>query len=117
MTYPVTFDQPTEVDYCPYCNNRFPLDWMSDEHVIPEVIGGDQRSVIQARKPCNNYMGARVDSALARHSYVRILALIKGLSKKSPNHVEKHPSQARLKNGTWLDGYCFVHFPTATTWQ
>lgn len=66
-TYPVERGA-CDSRYCPYCNTC-PLDGISDEHVIPEAIGGDRRTVIGVCVRCNSNAGATVDALIARHSW------------------------------------------------
>ncbi len=83
---------------------------MTDEHVFPQSIGGDSRTVIRVCATCNSTGGHIVDSFVSRHSWLRLLAVSTG---KLMNRQEKHPSTAVLKDGRHLTGRIyFVHVGT-----
>jgi hypothetical protein len=86
--------------YCPYCNleSSHPL---TDEHVIPQCIGGDRRTVIRVCQPCNSNAGTRIDSQISRFSGLRIMGFWSGNVMK---RQERHESHAILKDGRELDG-------------
>jgi hypothetical protein len=112
MTYDIyddSFRDRTENDYCPYCNGRFPKSEMSEEHVIPQSIGGDSRHAIPACGPCNSFCGKHVDTLLSRHLLIRLLGMT---PRKGPHRLEKHASTGVLKDGTRLEGHFFVEFLT-----
>ena len=52
---------------CIWCRTVRPLAEASDEHVIPEALGADERLVLRDAvcRPCNNGRLARLDQALA----------------------------------------------------
>lgn len=89
--------------YCPYCN-ACPLDRITDEHVIPQCIGGDQRTVIGVCKRCNSEAGDCVDAWVGRHSWLRSMAFSCG---KLMNRQERHESTAVLKDGRRLVGHFY----------
>ncbi len=95
-------------DYCVYCNQRFPQEQMTEEHVIPECVGG-ARLKIPACAKCNNRMGATIDILLARVLMLRIHAMRPG---KSPARHEHHRGMVRLKDKRELHGCLFVEFLT-----
>lgn len=86
--------------YCPYCN-KDDCQVMSDEHIIPKSIGGGDETVIRVCKSCNDVMGGSIDTLLSRHSMLRSVGMRRGLPMK---RQERHPSQAKLKDGRELSG-------------
>lgn len=63
---------------------------MSDEHVIPDSLGGYYH-IYNVCKSCNSYLGKNVDSKLVNHSFskfFRRIHNIKGKSGKKPNPFE-----------------------------
>src|SRR6266849_6117506 len=102
VTYPV--DRGACDDrYCPYCNSC-PLDGVTDEHVYPQSIGGDGRTVIGVCKRCNNKAGANVDVWVSRQSWLKSLAFRSGNLMK---RHEEHESTAKLKDGRMLVGHFY----------
>ena len=87
--------------YCPYCNLLCP-NQLTEEHVIPQCIGGSDNTTIWVCKKCNNYMGSKVDTLLMRHAFLRSRALCYGTL---IGHLERQPTTATLRNGRTLDGY------------
>lgn len=86
--------------YCPYCNLDNRGD-MTDEHVIPKSIGGDQRTIIRVCKPCNDNAGQTVDSLLSSDEWLRLNALLSGVSATRHSKLE---STTTLKDGRRLKG-------------
>src|SRR5438876_7397452 len=108
MTLIATFDVKqgdTDERYCPYCNSC-PLDGMSDEHVFPRSIGGDNRTVIQVCRRCNSTVGHTVDSFVSKHSWLRILAFSSGCLMK---RQERHESVGVLRDGRQLVGRFYLN--------
>lgn len=90
-------------DYCPYCNSVGALE-MTDEHIVPQSIGGDSRTVIRVCKTCNNTIGCVVDTFLSSDSWMRINALfVGGLA----NRHDRLESTTTLKDGRRLEGHFF----------
>jgi HNH endonuclease len=93
-----------EPSYCPYCNATDAVD-LTDEHVIPESIGGDSRTLIRVCKPCNNSVGRDVDTMLSSNGWMRINGLFaRGIAKRQ----DRLESTTTLKDGRKLEGYFFV---------
>lgn len=98
-----TFDVEREAcdeRYCPYCNG-YPLDDMTDEHVFPQSIGGDGRTVIRVCVRCNSRAGHTVDPFISKHSWLRSLAFSSG---NLMRRQERHVSIAVLTDGRRLAG-------------
>jgi hypothetical protein len=95
---------PGEAAYCPYCDG-FPLQDMRDEHVFPQSIGGDSRTVIRVCFDCNSNAGSRIDSLLSRHSALRAISLVQG---SLMNRLERHESTGVLKDGRRLEGHFYL---------
>ena len=89
--------QPAKLDgrYCPYCN-RFPILDMTDEHVYPQSIGGDSRTVIRVCSDCNSRAGQKVDASISRFTSLRIVAVF---ARKFMHRQERHESVGVLKDG------------------
>jgi hypothetical protein len=71
--------------HCIICREQ--KDEFSDEHVIPEGIGGYYH-VYNVCKSCNNHLGTKIDSKLVDHllsKFFRFNNKIKGKSKRLPN--------------------------------
>jgi hypothetical protein len=103
-------------DYCPYCNLDDRKE-MTDEHVIPEEIGGRADFTIRVCKRCNNQLGTRVDSKLTRHVGLRFMAMRAGCYAKRNDRLE---SLVVLQDGTSLFGHSYweelpSNGPTSTT--
>lgn len=112
----IEFEDLTEDDYCAYCNDRYPIEKMTKEHVIPQAINGDNEPIIPACQPCNNKMGHEVDTKLSNHSALRAMS-IKPSEGRGPQRAEKHSSFAKLKNGTILYGHFYTEFSTRDSWR
>jgi HNH endonuclease len=89
--------------YCPYCNTC-PLDGITDEHVIPQSIGGSGRSVIGICSRCNSNAGNMLDTRVSKHSGLRFIAFYSGSLMR---RQEKHQSIATLKDGRKLEGHFY----------
>lgn len=76
----------------------------SDEHVIPDSIGGVYH-IYNVCKICNSYLGRNIDSKLVNHyftSFMRFKENIKGKSGKIPNpfdgtHKLKNDDETKVK--------------------
>jgi hypothetical protein len=98
---------PSKLKYCPYCNNTNSIQ-LTDEHVIPEAIGGDQRTVIKACVDCNSKVGEKIDTLLSRDGWFRLNTLFaKGYAKRQ----DRLQTTTKLKDGRTLEGY-FYFIPT-----
>src|SRR5262249_24869043 len=66
----------SDARYSPYCNG-YPFDEanMTDEHVIPQSMGGDRRTVIRTCKGCNSKTGHVVDDSISRYSFLRAVGI------------------------------------------
>lgn len=91
-------------NYCPYCNLHNCAD-MTDEHVIPQSIGGDERTIIRVCKPCNNKVGHTIDTLLSSDGWLRLNGLFSGSIANRNSRLE---STTTLKDGRQLEGY--IHF-------
>jgi hypothetical protein len=80
------------------------LDALTEEHVIPQSIGGDARTVIKVCARCNSLAGNTVDSWVSKHSWLRAIALCSGNLMK---RQERHESTAILKDGRRLVGHLY----------
>ena len=89
--------------YCPYCN-QYDCEVMSDEHVIPESIGGDDRTVIRVCKSCNDRAGNQLDPQLSSDGWNGVHALFSGVP---IGHRRSLPSTVTLKDGSTLDGVVY----------
>jgi hypothetical protein len=89
--------------YCPYCNRSGRAE-LTDEHVIPRCIGGDERFVIRVCKPCNDTAGHRLDARLCAFTGLRALGWATG---NVMTRHERHPSTGVLIDGRTLDGYFY----------
>jgi len=72
---------------CIICRRKKHQDELSDEHVIPDSIGGVYH-IYNVCKECNSYLGANVDNKLVNHyftSFMRYDLNIKGKKGKIPN--------------------------------
>lgn len=113
--------------YCPYCNTTAAVE-LTDEHVVPESIGGDSRTVIRVCKPCNNTIGGNVDALLSGDGWMRMNGLYAGAVAKRQDRLE---TTTTLKDGRKLEGqFYFIptdkgvrhgfepkkHQPDGTTW-
>lgn len=88
----------------------------SDEHVIPDAIGGHYH-IHNVCKSCNSLLGSKVDSKLVNHKFMEFLRFnnkIKSKSNKLPNPLtgihtnEENPEfkiQLRLNNNDNLSPY------------
>jgi hypothetical protein len=74
---------------------------MTDEHVFPQSIGGDGRTVIRVCSRCNSKAGYTVDPFISKHSWLRSLAFSSGNLMK---RQERHISTGILKDGRQLTG-------------
>jgi hypothetical protein len=90
-------------NYCPYCNQD-DCEVMSDEHVIPKSIGGDNGTVIRVCKSCNDRAGDKLDPQLGSDGWNGVHALFCGVP---ISHRRKLPSTVTLKDGSKLDGIVY----------
>ncbi len=74
---------------------------MSEEHVIPRSIGGDNRTVIMVCKVCNDTMGHSLDTKLSKDGWFKLNALLLG---KPPTHQDRIKTTTKLKGGRTLEG-------------
>jgi len=88
------------MNYCPYCNSH-EVDELTTEHVIPQSIGGDSRTLIEVCRSCNNEVGTRIDSMLSGNEWLRLNALLLG---KTPSRFDRLTSTVTLKDGRILHG-------------
>jgi len=77
---------------------------MTDEHIIPEEIGGRPDFTIRVCRACNNDLGSRVDSKLTRHVGLRFMAMSAGCFAKRNDRLEGF---VNLKDGRQLAGHCY----------
>src|SRR5206468_10161104 len=87
--------------YCPYCNLLCP-NQLTEEHVIPQCIGGSDSTTIWVCQKCNSSMGSKVDPLLTRHAFLRSRALCYGTL---IGRQERQPTTATLRDGRTLEGY------------
>ena len=72
---------------CIICRKEIGQDILSDEHVIPDSIGGYYH-IYNVCKECNSYLGSEIDSKLVNHYlalFMRYSEGIKGKTGKIPN--------------------------------
>ena len=89
---------------CIICRNDTPENGFSDEHVIPDGIGGLYH-IYNVCKQCNSYLGGNVDSKLVNHyftSFMRFNENIKGKTGKIPNpfdgtHKLENDDETKIK--------------------
>lgn len=92
-----------KMGYCPYCSNSNAVD-LTDEHVIPQAIGGDSRTLIRVCKPCNSRIGRDIDAKLSGDGWMRVNGLFaRGIA----NRRDKLETTTTLKDGRKLEGYFF----------
>lgn len=115
-TYKFRETGPRSLMYCPYCN-KHDRDEMTDEHVIPKSIGGGTDTLIRVCKTCNSTIGSKADALLARHSGMRMTAMMSGKASRGPNRQERHRSFGTLKDGTRLRGYVHVEWEDERTFR
>jgi hypothetical protein len=92
---------PPKLDdsYCPYCNSdKKPA--MTDEHIIPQSIGGAEGPRIRVCKDCNDITGGRIDTLILEYPVFRLLLGELG-------RQEKHETTVTLKDGREIEGYSF----------
>lgn len=90
--------------YCPYCNKDHSLQFMTDEHVIPDCINGDRRTVIGACKKCNSRAGELLDPLLCKFNLLRIWGMVTG---RMMNRFERHKSMGELIDRRLLEGFFY----------
>lgn len=72
---------------CIICRKEIGQDILSDEHVIPDSIGGYYH-IYNVCKECNSYLGSEIDSKLVNHYlalFMRYSEGLKGKTGKIPN--------------------------------
>jgi hypothetical protein len=105
---PMILDQDN-IFICPLCYQVFPREQWSGltlEHVPPKAVGG--KGITITCKPCNNNMGANIDSHLAREqNFMDFLEGVPGASWDGTYSVNDLPhrlwaSFARGNKGEWI---------------
>lgn len=89
---------------CIICRNEKEQEELSDEHVIPDSIGGYYH-IYNVCKICNSYLGRKVDSKLVNHyftSFMRYELKIKGKTGNVPNpfdgtHILENDNETKVK--------------------
>lgn len=89
---------------CIICRKEKLQDELSDEHVIPDSIGGIYH-IHNVCKKCNSYLGGNVDNKLVNHyftSFMRHDLNIKGKKGKTPNpfdgtHILENDNETKVK--------------------
>ena len=89
---------------CIICRKEKCQDELSDEHVIPDSIGGVYH-IYNVCKDCNSYLGRNVDNKLVNHyftSFMRYDLNIKGKTGKLPNpfdgtHILINDNETKVK--------------------
>ena len=87
--------------YCPYCNNTYKE--MTDEHIIPQSIGGHHWCLIRVCKKCNSNVGSHIDILLSQHAPFRLMGTL--TQKKLLHKDDRHESKVMLNQGGLLKGY------------
>lgn len=77
-------------EFCPFCDKSSDEIIFSDEHIIPESLGGTL--TIRICKACNDTLGSKVNSLLINSGHIKLAnyaAAIKGKRKTTVNPFEK----------------------------
>lgn len=69
---------------------RQPTTSFSDEHVIPDAIGGYYH-IYSVCKECNSDMGSLVDSKLTNHKFMEFQRRLYGLKGKPAKPISRNP--------------------------
>jgi|SRR6266851_652053 len=105
---------PADQFLCFYCGEWRPQAESSDEHIVPECMGGSRNVTLTDRvcKECNGFMGKNVDAHLCRDWFIqreRSKLKIKNKGKQPPWFLSRlvwHRPEAVhvyvLPAGTWL---------------